>query len=183
MSSTQQPLFVIYDRQYGNYIRLYGSIPDRFISRDRYTLFDLQQSTSYSGDFVRQPLLLDAEPDRRQQWQPRQQWQHNRMSQSSLARQSSLASSQSSLASSQSSLASSQSSLPKFVADLILRDAATEGKLCPITMEPIEATEAYTVTPCYHAFNKEALGRWTREHSTCPECNQSISNRNSNRNR
>jgi hypothetical protein len=64
-----------------------------------------------------------------------------------------------------------QRELPKFVADLILRDAAAEGKLCPITMEPIEATEAYTVTPCYHAFNKEALGRWTREHTTCPECN------------
>lgn len=157
MSSTQQPLFVIYDRQYGNYIRLYGSIPDRYIMRDRYTLFDLQQSTTFSGDFVRQPLLLATEPDRRQQWQ---QWQQ--IPQSSLARQSSLA---------------SQSSLPKFVADLILRDAAAEGKLCPITMEPIEATEAYTVTACYHAFNKEALQRWLRDHRTCPECNQSISSR------
>jgi len=140
MSSTQLPLFVIYDRQYGNYIRLYGSIPDRFISRDRYTLFDLQQSTSYSGDFVRQ------QPDRQQERQQRQQIHQNQ-----------------------------GNCIPKFVADLILRDAATEGKLCPITMEPIEATETYTVTPCYHAFNKEALGRWTREHRTCPECNQSIS--------
>jgi hypothetical protein len=150
MSSTQQPLFVIYDRQYGNYIRLYGSIPDRFISRDRYTLFDLQQSTSYSGDFVSQPLLLDAEPDRQQPIQQR-----------SPVRQDQQRPPQ-------------QRDLPKLVADLILRDAAAEGKLCPITMEPIEATEVYTVTPCYHAFNKEALGRWTREHTTCPECNHRL---------
>jgi hypothetical protein len=61
--------------------------------------------------------------------------------------------------------------IPKFVAVLILRDAAAEGKLCPITMEPIEATELYTVTSCYHAFNKEALARWLRDHTTCPECN------------
>jgi len=61
--------------------------------------------------------------------------------------------------------------LPKFVADLILRDAAAEGKLCPITMEPIEASDTFTVTACYHAFNKEALDRWLRDHRTCPECN------------
>jgi SUMO ligase MMS21 Smc5/6 complex component len=57
---------------------------------------------------------------------------------------------------------------------LILRDAAAEGKLCPITLEPIEATEEFKVTPCYHAFNKEALQRWLREHTTCPECNQRV---------
>jgi len=60
------------------------------------------------------------------------------------------------------------------VTDLILRDAATEGKLCPITMEPIEASDTFTVTPCYHAFNKEALQRWLRDHTTCPECNGRI---------
>jgi len=141
MSSTHaQPLFVIYDRQYGTYLRLYGNLPDRFESRERYTLFDLMQQQSYSGDW-------------RQQGQQQQQ---PRPSQSVTTPRRSLA---------------PQGSLPKFVTDLILRDAVTEGKLCPITMDPIEATDAYTVTACYHAFNKEALGRWLRDHSTCPECN------------
>ena len=135
MSSTHaQPLFVIYDRQYGTYLRLYGDLPDRFESRERYTLFDLMQQQSYSGDWRQQG-------QQQRQQQPRQQ-QTARVT-----------------------------APPKFVTDLILRDAVTEGKLCPITMDPIEATDAYTVTACYHAFNKEALGRWLREHSTCPECN------------
>jgi len=68
-----------------------------------------------------------------------------------------------------------QLALPKFVTVLILRDAATNGKLCSITMDPIEIdTDTFTVTPCYHAFNKEALQRWTRDHATCPECNQRL---------
>ena len=161
MSSVQQqPIFVIYDRQYGNYIRLYGLIPDQSPNRvpemsmpDRYTLFDLRQSEwspmSYSGDFAmrQQPLLLGALPLRH----PEQRHQEQRRQQPIQGNH-----------------------IPKFVTDLILRGAATEGKLCPITMEPIEATEAYTVTPCYHAFNKEALQRWTRDHHTCPECNGRI---------
>jgi len=57
------------------------------------------------------------------------------------------------------------------VADLILRNAAAEGARCPITMDPIEETETFTVTACYHVFNAEALQRWLRERSTCPECN------------
>jgi len=134
-SQSQQPLFVIYDRQYGTYIRLYDYLPERYERTERYTLFDLQRqaSASYSGDW--------QQPVRQQQRQPIRQQQ------------------------------AGVSAPPKFVADLILRDAATEGKLCPITMEPIEATEEFQVTPCYHAFNKEALERWLRDHHTCPECN------------
>ena len=137
MSSTQ-PLFVIYDRQYGTYLRLYDYLPASYERTDRYTLFDLQQQESYSGNWSQQqrpPVRPSVRPSVR----PQQQQEP-----------------------------------PKFVTDLILRDAAAEGKLCPITLEPIEATEEFKVTPCYHAFNKEALGRWLREHSTCPECNQRV---------
>ena len=150
MSSTQ-PLFVIYDRQYGTYIRLYDYLPDVFDSRERYTLFDLQRQESYSGNSVemqQQRQQRQQRPQVRQQQRPPVQPQQRPQ-----VRQQ------------------QQRDVPKFVTDLILRDAAAEGKLCPITMEPIEATEAYTVTACYHAFNKEALGRWLRDHSTCPECN------------
>jgi hypothetical protein len=147
MSSTQ-PLFVIYDRQYGTYLRLYDYLPASYERADRYTLFDLQRqpSTSYSGNWSQQqrPSVRPQQqrPSVRPSVRPQQQPQ--------------------------------QREPPKFVTDLILRDAATEGKLCPITLEPIEATEEFKVTPCYHAFNKEALGRWLREHSTCPECNQRV---------
>ena len=140
MSSTHsQPLFVIYDRQYGTYIRLYDYLPERYERAERYTLFDLQRqaSASYSGDWQ----------------QPVRQQQPDRMT---------------------TTMTTTMTTPPKFVADLILRDAAAEGKLCPVTMEPIEATEEFKVTPCYHAFNKEALARWLREHTTCPECNGSL---------
>ena len=147
MSSTQ-PLFVIYDRQYGTYIRLYDYLPDVFDSRERYTLFDLQRQESYSGNIVEMQQQRQQRPQVgphvRPSVQPQQRPQVRQQQ---------------------------QRDVPKFVTDLILRDAAAEGKLCPITMEPIEATEAYTVTACYHAFNKEALGRWLRDHITCPECN------------
>jgi hypothetical protein len=145
MSSTQ-PLFVIYDRQYGTYLRLYDYLPATYERTDRYTLFDLQRqpSTSYSGNWSQQqrpPVRPQQQrPSVRPQVRPQQQ----------------------------------QREPPKFVTDLILRDAAAEGKLCPITLEPIEATEEFKVTPCYHAFNKEALQRWLREHTTCPECNQRV---------
>ena len=143
MSSTQ-PLFVIYDRQYGTYIRLYDYLPASYERTDRYTLFDLQQQESYSGNWSQQqrpPVRPQQQrPSVRPQVRPQQQ----------------------------------QREPPKFVTDLILRDAAAEGKLCPITLEPIEATEEFKVTPCYHAFNKEALQRWLREHTTCPECNQRV---------
>ena len=145
MSSTQ-PLFVIYDRQYGTYIRLYGNLPEQFESRERYTLFDLLQQESYSGDWHQPVRQQQMQPVRQQQMQPVRQQQTARVTVRVTAP-------------------------PKFVTDLILRDAALEGKLCPITMEPIEASDTYTVTACYHAFNKEALGRWLRDHSTCPECN------------
>ena len=162
MSSTQ-PLFVIYDRQYGTYIRLYDYLPDVFDSRERYTLFDLQRQESYSGNSVemqQQRQQRQQRPQVRQQQRPPVQPQVRQQQRPPVQPQQRPQVRQ-----------QQQRDVPKFVTDLILRDAAAEGKLCPITMEPIEATEAYTVTACYHAFNKEALGRWLRDHSTCPECN------------
>lgn len=64
--------------------------------------------------------------------------------------------------------------LPKFVADLLIRDAVARHAICPITMEPIEVATA-TATPCYHVFNADALASWTASgHSTCPECRSHI---------
>lgn len=65
--------------------------------------------------------------------------------------------------------------LPKYVADLLIRDAENRNATCPITMEPIQTTTA-TATPCFHVFNTTALSSWLSSgHSTCPECRSHIS--------
>ena len=64
--------------------------------------------------------------------------------------------------------------LPKFVADLLIRDAVARNATCPITMEPIQVATA-TATPCFHVFNADALAAWSASgHSTCPECRSYI---------
>lgn len=63
--------------------------------------------------------------------------------------------------------------IPKSVETALLRDAEQQKKLCPITLEPIQATTA-TITPCFHIFNSIALSSWTTEHHTCPECRAHI---------
>jgi len=178
----QQPLFVVYDRQFGNYVRLYENRPSSEASR--FLLYDLRSASTFSGDWstvgesvYNRPIRFN-EAIRVQSRQNQQIQSPNRMlldepqsqSQSQSQPQSQ---SQSQLQSQSQSQPQSPcpNSLPKFVADLILRNAAAEGARCPITMDPIEETEAFTVTACYHVFNAEALQRWLRERSTCPECN------------
>lgn len=183
--SSNQPLFVVYDRQFGNYVRLYENRPDQ---QRRFLLYDMRSASTFSGDwssvgesvynmFYNRPIhsneiisigdqqiqstnrmLLDAPEPQQQQRQPQrqQQQQQQRQQQQQQQRQP------------------QSPSLPKFVADLILRNAAAEGARCPITMDPVEETEAFTVTTCYHAFNVEALTQWLREHTTCPECNSRL---------
>lgn len=65
--------------------------------------------------------------------------------------------------------------IPKYVADLLIRDAENRNAICPITMEPIESATA-TATPCFHVFNAAALAAWTTSgNNTCPECRSRIS--------
>ena len=180
--SSNQPLFVVYDRQFGNYVRLYENRPDQ---QRRFLLYDMRSASTFSGDwstvgesvynmFYRpihsneiirieprqnqqnQMLLDEPEPSQRERQQ--QQQQRERQRQQQQQRPASIC----------------PNSLPKFVADLILRNAAAEGARCPITMDPIEETDVFTVTACYHVFNAEALQRWLRERSTCPECNSRL---------
>ena len=183
--SSNQPLFVVYDRQFGNYVRLYENRSDQ---QRRFLLYDMRSASTFSGDwssvgesvynmFYNRPIhsneiisigrigsrqnqqiqspnrmLLD-EPERQQQQQPQQRQQQQQQQQQ------------------QPQSIRSRPTIPKFVADLILRNAVAEGARCPITMDPIEETDVFTVTTCYHAFNAEALTQWLREHTTCPECN------------
>ena len=200
--SSNQPLFVVYDRQFGNYVRLYETRPDQ---QRRFLLYDLRSASTFSGDWstlgesvynmfyrpihsneiisigrigsrqnqqIQSPnqMLLDEQQPQRQQRQQRQQQQPNsiRSDEQVVVRDYSAPQPEGH----RHSICSN--SLPKFVADLIIRNAAAEGARCPITMDPIEETGIFTVTACYHVFNAEALQRWLREHSTCPECNSRI---------
>lgn len=64
--------------------------------------------------------------------------------------------------------------MPKHVADLVLRDAEARGATCPISMEPIKATDA-SVTSCGHVFQTQAIRHWLTGHDTCPQCRQPCS--------
>lgn len=63
---------------------------------------------------------------------------------------------------------------PAHLVDSVLTAAETEGKTCPITMEPIRRNRS-TITSCGHIFQKEAIREWLRNHDTCPECRQHCS--------
>jgi hypothetical protein len=198
MSSTQ-PLFVVYDRQIGNYVRLYENRPSSEASR--FLLYDLRSASTFSGDWstvgesvyniyyrpihsnridsrqnqqIQSPnrmLLDEPEPQRQPQQQRERQPQSQQQPNSIRSDEQVVVRDYSAPQPEGHRRSICPNSLPKFVADLILRNAAAEGARCPITMDPIEETEAFIVTACYHVFNTEALQRWLRERSTCPECN------------
>jgi hypothetical protein len=63
---------------------------------------------------------------------------------------------------------------PKHLADMVLKKAEADAATCPITMEPIKATDA-AVTSCGHVFQTGAIREWLATHATCPECRQSCS--------
>lgn len=57
------------------------------------------------------------------------------------------------------------------IVTLVLRHAIQEGRICPITHDPI--TESSTcIAPCYHSFNTEAITSWLTANTTCPECRE-----------
>jgi hypothetical protein len=62
-------------------------------------------------------------------------------------------------------------SIPAFVRNVLIADAVAKATTCPITMEPLTAANA-AVTTCFHLFQKEAIGTWLRDHSSCPVCKQ-----------
>ena len=61
--------------------------------------------------------------------------------------------------------------LPKHIQSIVLERAEAEGKLCPITMNPIRKSTA-SVTSCGHIFQSAAIQEWMSDNRTCPECRQ-----------
>ena len=58
------------------------------------------------------------------------------------------------------------------VAEAILERAVRNKETCPISLEELSLETGACVAPCYHAFQKEAIQEWMREHTTCPQCRQ-----------
>ena len=66
------------------------------------------------------------------------------------------------------------SAFPPHLVDSVLTAAETEGKTCPITMEPIRK-ETAAITSCGHIFQKMAIHEWLQRNDSCPECRQRCS--------
>lgn len=63
--------------------------------------------------------------------------------------------------------------IPSYVAKLLIADAVATNAVCPITLDPITATDS--VTSCFHVFNADAIASWLatdESRGTCPTCKQ-----------
>ncbi len=63
---------------------------------------------------------------------------------------------------------------PKYVLELLKRDAVQKGESCPISMTPFQECESTTATSCFHLFETAAIQTWLRGHTTCPVCKQQV---------
>lgn len=64
--------------------------------------------------------------------------------------------------------------VPRFVAELIKREAISKGDTCAITMASVAECERPTMTSCFHIFEGAALEAWLRNHTACPSCRQPV---------
>ena len=63
--------------------------------------------------------------------------------------------------------------IPQHIVMALLRDAAMQEEVCPITSEEIDVTNG-AVTSCFHLFEKNAIMKWLllpNSRDKCPVCN------------
>jgi len=63
--------------------------------------------------------------------------------------------------------------IPQHIVMALLRDAAMQEEVCPITSEEIDVTNG-AVTSCFHLFEKNAIMQWLlmpNSRDKCPVCN------------
>ena len=65
-----------------------------------------------------------------------------------------------------------RSVVPKFVADLIYKNAIEKADHCPISLTLFKDCTSVTLTPCYHLFETAHLTNWLSTNIACPVCNQ-----------
>lgn len=69
--------------------------------------------------------------------------------------------------------------IPRFVAELIRKDAISKEEQCPISLTPIQDCKRVTLTSCYHLFEEDAIREWLKTKSTCPKCMQKVGSKRS----
>ena len=63
--------------------------------------------------------------------------------------------------------------IPQHIVMALLRDAAMQEEVCPITSEEIDVSNG-AVTSCFHLFEKNAIMQWLlmpNSRDKCPVCN------------
>jgi len=60
--------------------------------------------------------------------------------------------------------------VPTFIASSIKRDAVTQKKSCPISMDDFTPDMPLILTQCYHLFSKQGLEEWLQTSKDCPIC-------------
>jgi hypothetical protein len=65
-------------------------------------------------------------------------------------------------------------SIPRFIMEILKRDAVAKKYECPISMTIIEQDTEVSFTECFHIFEREGIERWVREKSSCPLCKAKV---------
>jgi SUMO ligase MMS21 Smc5/6 complex component len=65
--------------------------------------------------------------------------------------------------------ANRQQDIPQHVVQRLIKYAALNKELCPITFNTI-ATETSSITSCFHVFDTEAIQHSLQMNDTCPVC-------------
>jgi hypothetical protein len=68
-----------------------------------------------------------------------------------------------------------RAAVPKFITELVRKEAIAKKESCPISMIPFEDCESTTLTSCYHLYETTGLNRWLENNVSCPMCKQMIS--------
>jgi hypothetical protein len=64
--------------------------------------------------------------------------------------------------------------VPRYVLELVKRDAVSKGESCPISMTPFQECSSTTVTSCFHLFETESIRTWLSTKDCCPVCKQKV---------
>jgi len=65
--------------------------------------------------------------------------------------------------------------IPKFIAELVRKEAIAKKESCPITFTPFDECSSTSLTSCYHLYETTGLNRWLENSMKCPVCKQVIS--------
>lgn len=63
---------------------------------------------------------------------------------------------------------------PRYVLELVKRDAVSKGEACSISMTPFQECESTTITSCFHLFETESIRTWLSTKDSCPVCKQKV---------